>query len=74
MSKKERNFDIVIIDDNSEDGTIDKVQEHFPDVFVVGKQSPKGLTHSWNLAYQIFKVRISAKIFMKNYWFLVFIQ
>ena len=47
------NTDIVIFDDASNDGTV--VWCHKNKIEIITKEEPKGLTHSWNLAYKKFK-------------------
>jgi GT2 family glycosyltransferase len=50
---KNSNVDVLIIDDCSTDETVKWCNEN--NVKVITKDSGKGLTHSWNLAYQYFK-------------------
>lgn len=49
------NIDLIIIDDASTDGTPLWCFDH--DIKCHFKDEPKGLTHSWNVAYKIFKTR-----------------
>jgi hypothetical protein len=45
-------YDIVIIDDHSIDGTTDYFKKK--GFFVIEKEEPLGLTHSWNIGYRCF--------------------
>ena len=62
LKNKLGNVDLVVFDDASNDGTIEWCKEN--DVEIITKKSAKGLTHSWNLAYQKFK--------SEDYKFLIF--
>ncbi|MCO6500005.1 MAG: glycosyltransferase [Vicingus serpentipes] len=53
MANKPDYIDVVIYDDASNDGTVDWCKDN--DIPIVTKEKAKGLTHSWNLAYQKFK-------------------
>mgnify|MGYP001985135765 CR=1 FL=1 len=53
LKNKPVNVDIVVFDDASNDGTIEWCRDN--NITIVTKESAKGLTNSWNLAYQLFK-------------------
>ena len=53
MDNKPDYIDMVVYDDASIDGTIDWCIDN--DIPIITKEKAKGLTHSWNLAYQKFK-------------------
>ena len=46
-------FDVLVVDDCSTDNTIELCDEYGYDV--ITKKEGKGLTHSWNMAYEVFK-------------------
>lgn len=48
-----QNIDLLIVDDASIDNTIDYCLKN--KIPYISKQSSKGLTHSWNIAYEKFK-------------------
>lgn len=53
IRNKPDNIDLIVFDDASNDGTVEWCQEN--NISIVTKEKALGLTHSWNLAYQIFK-------------------
>lgn len=53
LSNKADNVDLIVFDDASNDGTVEWCRVN--NITIVTKSEAKGLTHSWNLAYQIFK-------------------
>ena len=62
IDNKPEYVDLIVFDDASNDGTVDWCRNN--NISIVTKESPKGLTHSWNLAYQKFK--------RENYKYLIF--
>ena len=58
------NIDVVVFDDASNDGTVKWCEDK--DIQVVSKKEPKGLTHSWNLAYKKFKKENYTHLILSN--------
>jgi len=53
MANKPKYVDLIVFDDASNDGTVEWCRDN--NITIVTKSTAKGLTHSWNLAYQLFK-------------------
>lgn len=58
------NVDLVIVDDASEDGTVEHCKKE--GIEIVSKSKPRGLTHSWNLAYKKFKENSYEYLILSN--------
>jgi len=48
----DKSFDVLFIDDHSRDDTVEFLESK--NAWFITKEKPYGLTHSWNMAYQIF--------------------
>jgi len=53
LTNKPEYVDLIVFDDASNDGTVEWCRDN--NLTIVTKITAKGLTHSWNLAYQLFK-------------------
>lgn len=53
LTNKPDYVDLVVFDDSSNDGTVEWCRDNY--ITIITKVTAKGLTHSWNLAYQLFK-------------------
>jgi len=56
-------FEIIVVDNDSSDGSIEEVKKNFPDVFVISNENNLGFPFANN---QAFKVAMGRYIFMLN--------
>ena len=47
-----RDFEIIIVDNGSEDGSVDFVQRNYPEIKIISLQRNTGVSHALNLGIE----------------------